>query len=42
MLRHYDDLGLLHLDGGSRELYHDYSPDDPATGITELQIPVTR
>jgi DNA-binding transcriptional MerR regulator len=30
------------LDGGSRELYHDYDPADPATGITELQIPITR
>jgi DNA-binding transcriptional MerR regulator len=30
------------LAGGSRELYHDYSPADPAAGITELQLPVTR
>lgn len=30
------------LAGGSRELYHDYNPDDPATGITELQIPISR
>lgn len=30
------------LAGGSLELYHDYSPADPAAGITELQIPITR
>jgi DNA-binding transcriptional MerR regulator len=30
------------LAGGSRELYHDYSPADPAAGITELQLPITR
>jgi DNA-binding transcriptional MerR regulator len=30
------------LAGGSRELYHDYNPADPAAGITELQLPITR
>ncbi|RLK23086.1 DNA-binding transcriptional MerR regulator [Micromonospora sp. M71_S20] len=29
-------------DGYARELYLDYSPDEPEKGVTELQLPVTK
>jgi DNA-binding transcriptional MerR regulator len=39
LVRWIEDSGYR-LDGRSRELYHEWHPDDPARSVTELQMPV--
>ena len=39
LVRWIEDSGYR-LDGRSRELYHDWHPDDHARSVTELQMPV--
>jgi effector-binding domain-containing protein len=39
LVRWIEDSGFR-LDGLSRELYHEWHPDDPPRSVTELQMPV--
>ena len=39
LVRWIEDSGYR-LDGRSRELYHEWHPEDPARSVTELQMPV--
>jgi DNA-binding transcriptional MerR regulator len=41
LVRWIEDSGFR-LDGRSRELYHEWHPDDPSLSVTELQMPVAR